>query len=436
MAQRLNTIPIRLLPKTIQDAVYITRALKIRYLWVDALCIIQDNQADWEKEVPTMGKIYNHSLLTIAASGAKDSSGGCYCKRDAAQLPVFDFMLTKTNTRIEHDPQDFITLKATLPHWTNAVDRSALAKRGWALQEHSLSRRILFWTEDGLFWACAEQVASEYQPDLVWSSRERGLLDELIRGINSTHRHGHVRGSERYDNQERFWSDILELFTGLALTVSTDRLPAIVGLGTELARLTGKAFEMSAGVWRHNLVQELAWLTNTERRGKPSRSPDIPSWSWASVHQEVHFPAKLTDEDYVELAKVLSVESPKLRVRSRMANFRKTTSAINKFIRGPVQDGHSTLYTSAVQGPCVIELCRGTGDQKVMGTAVLDIPADVERTAMEPVPCVQWVKWTGATGWLVLAPISKKRKLYRRIGWLEFNDSDVSDDEEKTITLI
>lgn len=149
--QRLAAIPIRLLPKTIQDAIHITRALKIRYLWVDALCVIQDNQEDWRKEISNMGKVYSHSLLTIAASGAKDNDGGCCLKRDAALLPVSDFILTKTNTPSKHDLQNTLTLKATLPDWTISVEDSALAKRGWALQEHSLSRRMLFWTKDGLF---------------------------------------------------------------------------------------------------------------------------------------------------------------------------------------------------------------------------------------------------------------------------------------------
>jgi hypothetical protein len=36
------------LQKGIQDAIKICRGLEIRYLWVDSLCIIQDDAQDWQ----------------------------------------------------------------------------------------------------------------------------------------------------------------------------------------------------------------------------------------------------------------------------------------------------------------------------------------------------------------------------------------------------
>jgi hypothetical protein len=69
------------LPKTFQDAIEINRHLKVRYLWIDALCIIQptaDDIGDWEEEIPLKGKVYRNSTCTIAASGAQTSNGGCF----------------------------------------------------------------------------------------------------------------------------------------------------------------------------------------------------------------------------------------------------------------------------------------------------------------------------------------------------------------------
>lgn len=71
---RLDKIVVSSLPKTFVDAIEISRALKIPYLWIDALCIIQPEDGDmedWQREFPLMGKIYQNSVLTIAASGAK-----------------------------------------------------------------------------------------------------------------------------------------------------------------------------------------------------------------------------------------------------------------------------------------------------------------------------------------------------------------------------
>lgn len=39
-------IPLDTLPQTMKDTVYVCRGMGIRYLWIDALCIIQDDQED------------------------------------------------------------------------------------------------------------------------------------------------------------------------------------------------------------------------------------------------------------------------------------------------------------------------------------------------------------------------------------------------------
>lgn len=69
------------LNRTFQDAVTITRKLKLRYLWIDSLCIIHDSCSDWERESAKMGDIYRNALLTMAAAGAKDGSEGCFIPR-------------------------------------------------------------------------------------------------------------------------------------------------------------------------------------------------------------------------------------------------------------------------------------------------------------------------------------------------------------------
>src|SRR5947209_7177591 len=66
------------LPQTFCDAVIITKHLGFRYLWIDALCIIQDSQSDWQTESANMASIYQGSSLTIAASSSSNSDGGCF----------------------------------------------------------------------------------------------------------------------------------------------------------------------------------------------------------------------------------------------------------------------------------------------------------------------------------------------------------------------
>jgi hypothetical protein len=70
------------LPKTIRDAVGVVLALGLEFLWVDALCILQDSAEDWLHEAESMGDIYRGSVLTLAALGAADSSVGLFASRD------------------------------------------------------------------------------------------------------------------------------------------------------------------------------------------------------------------------------------------------------------------------------------------------------------------------------------------------------------------
>jgi Heterokaryon incompatibility protein (HET) len=65
------------LPRTFSDAVSITRKFGIRYLWIDSLCIVQDDPKDWEIEASRMAGVYSGSYITIAAISSKDSNSGC-----------------------------------------------------------------------------------------------------------------------------------------------------------------------------------------------------------------------------------------------------------------------------------------------------------------------------------------------------------------------
>ncbi len=91
LQERMEKLDISSFPKTIRDAIRLTKALGERYLWVDAVCIIQSSDgdnSDWEAEAPHMGDYYGNALCTIAAAGAADSADGCFLERTAQRFPV------------------------------------------------------------------------------------------------------------------------------------------------------------------------------------------------------------------------------------------------------------------------------------------------------------------------------------------------------------
>lgn len=71
-----------ILSETFQDAITLTRQLRVQYIWIDSLCIVQDDRYDWETESATMAAVFQNAYLTIAASLAADSSGGCFSIRE------------------------------------------------------------------------------------------------------------------------------------------------------------------------------------------------------------------------------------------------------------------------------------------------------------------------------------------------------------------
>ena len=96
-------IPLTKPPRTFQDAVAVTRLFKARHLWIDPLCILQDSNEDWLKQSATMKDIYRHSMMNISATGAAESTVGCFLDRNADKVRPFNVIfprLTKQRAQI------------------------------------------------------------------------------------------------------------------------------------------------------------------------------------------------------------------------------------------------------------------------------------------------------------------------------------------------
>ncbi|KAB5584705.1 heterokaryon incompatibility protein-domain-containing protein [Coniochaeta sp. 2T2.1] len=74
-------IDILSLSKTFQHTIFVTRELGIRYLWIDSLCIIQDDEDDWKREAENMADVFANAFVTIAASASTDGDGGLFYPR-------------------------------------------------------------------------------------------------------------------------------------------------------------------------------------------------------------------------------------------------------------------------------------------------------------------------------------------------------------------
>jgi Heterokaryon incompatibility protein (HET) len=251
------------LPQSIQDAVKVTRDLGFRFLWVDALCIIQDNAADMAKEVGLMGKVYKRSTLTIAASNAPSVSDGFL----RILSPSKAFYL------LEQFPNDISCWNFTC----SEPDQEPLDSRAWALQESLLSPRLLLFNEGKVVWRCQKDSAT---PSLAsrWSSQR---LPSSVFGIPE-------RSKRTVGNhQVLLWEQIVKDYSERQLTFPEDRLPAVAGIATELAEAWDDIY--LSGLWDSCLLNHLTWRPSCEAAEISSKSYRAPSWSWASILGGVEF---------------------------------------------------------------------------------------------------------------------------------------------------
>ena len=141
----MTTIATTELSKTFQDAIGITRILGIRYIWIDALCIIQDSELDWKRESAQMFRIYSSSYCNLAASSARDGSHGMPYHRDnKAPQPLKLFV---NNMICFIEPSTKSIFEANVEH-------GPLTNRAWVFQERMLSKRNLHFTPKHLLWEC------------------------------------------------------------------------------------------------------------------------------------------------------------------------------------------------------------------------------------------------------------------------------------------
>lgn len=285
-----QSIPENELHQTIKDAITITRKLGLRYLWVDAICIIQNDKDDWGREAVTMSAVYENSVLTIAAIDEPAADQGIFRKRTYAPRPY-----------ARDYPKDSATgyFGYSHPFYVYAYNcrrrpLGELDTRGWCLQEQFLSPRILSYADGELFWDCQELTASESYPGGVFQSKR--LAQEMqtradwesFRTITK-----HIRQQGRKldligpvkTEAVKLWWNIVEEFMGRHLTVETDRLVAIEGISNVITEYTNE--QMVLGMWKSDFPRHLLWWVNTiSGLTGVLKRPKVflcPSWSWASV---------------------------------------------------------------------------------------------------------------------------------------------------------
>lgn len=289
LQDRLRGFSVADLPKTIQDAITLTRVMGYRYLWVDAICIIQGSrghdQGDFAEEAIKMRDYYANADCCISASFANNSSQGFLQERLIGRFPLQRNFLSGSASH-PPGPQSWVfEVQNHRRRQRELIINSPLMSRGWYFQELLLSSRILHWTRHGLFMQCPSGYVLEGSSE-KWATLFPG--DPNIPSKLHTSLHYDPWKVLEVPDEELLtiygWPILVSRFSEMKLTFPQDRLYAINGIAQLISeRLNVKYFN---GVFESYLAQGLAWYVNQFER--MPRQAIFPTWCWAS-NAQVHF---------------------------------------------------------------------------------------------------------------------------------------------------
>lgn len=194
------------LPRTIQDAIKLVqnlgRKLKVRFIWIDSLCILQDNNfKSWKLNAEKMDLIFGNAYFTICAADG-DSSTGLRAINPEKRSPL---MTTKIKDDLE-------LLVSSSPE--TVIQRSRWSTRGWTFQERILSRRCVVFAGGRIYLQCRENNYDD--SNMSWSSDWRKSPLCIVQKLQ--------------DCPIWFYTTCIELYTGRNLTEPTDILKAFNGV--------------------------------------------------------------------------------------------------------------------------------------------------------------------------------------------------------------
>lgn len=263
------------MPQTIKDAITLTEEMGEKHLWVDALCIDLNDPKDYRVNITGMTTIYENATLTIVAASGQDSDAGLPGAEQRPRSAGLSSTFASKGTPI--------TLLSSPSSLTAHVKKSAWAYRAWTYQEHMLSHRCMYFTNDEVFLSCGHAIFRESYILPGDSSQSRQYERKSRQRPSSTH--DRLREQIPLDSRD-YWKTVSG-YSGRSLTRVGDRLDAFCGLLPKFTHSTNLELEncLQHGIPIAFLEQTLGWkpaTTGNSRRITYSADGRrrIPNWSW------------------------------------------------------------------------------------------------------------------------------------------------------------
>ncbi|KAF9477232.1 HET-domain-containing protein [Pholiota conissans] len=436
------------LPQTIADAVLVTAKLGIRYLWVDALCIIQDSSEDKDSELGIMAHIYRDAYLTICASSAFRADHGFLPNERAPDvLPFYYADKLKPPARMvaKYDiprPQRGVTNNLVILN-------SPLDDRAWCLQESRLSPRKLTFRPPYALYKCPSFYGLDISlPPRFRSHNPAADKDHFLFDTNKD------RGTDVASTDE-FRGDLLDRWQMLLLdysqrkmTVPSDKFVALGSIAETYQAILDDQYV--AGLWKRNLLRDLLWAVRPPQGPDDSHLPRpvvyrAPTWSWAAVDGRLTRSPQPPALGGCYEAEIVACEvtpkissypfgeitSGKLTLRAKIYPLMRDgskcvfgehrgTNADNALGRGP-----TAWHWTFPSGNCLEPKTGAESKQEVAATLFDSLEGTEQDCPREFFIVILWAakNWQGLRDWmqglLVLRDADGEGERYRRVGKLD-----------------
>jgi Heterokaryon incompatibility protein (HET) len=317
-------------PKVILDAIWVTKTLGLQYLWVDRYCIDKTNVKEKHYMISQMDNIYEGAEMTIVAAGGKDASFGLPGVRSTPRRIQPCLHLNELN----------VDLVSCLSDPKDTLQSSTWNSRGWTYQEAILSRRLLIFTEEQIYWECgamtlqetltfrlshvhvlSTQLTAHSQEEADSSTKMAYYMKPGIFVNSVSMWNWRALSDDRFDTSIeeacRRFSRHVEAYSQKSLTFGSDALYALEGifqrycfspsgnlrhiLGLPIVAPTRDAtvlatyslpigFALSLATWDHYRTDKVSEFRFYERRQQ------FPSWTWAGWREPLKFRTCLSED--------------------------------------------------------------------------------------------------------------------------------------------
>jgi hypothetical protein len=272
---RLLALDVKALSKTIQEAIVTTQRIGLRYLWVDAICIIQDSEEDKATEIQQMCDIYQKAHVTIVAANAADSNQGFLQERpppgSSVEIPFWsaDGRLGSVWMRSEG--------------WYDS-DSEPVNTRGWTLQERLLSPRLVIFASHTIQFQCQQATVNLGDSLHIPSGLGSWRLPSVLIGLSQNTETEELTSEAAVEA----WKDVITLYSQRDLSYDDDKLVALAALAQAFHAHIQVPY--LAGLWSGPALPSLLlWEPVSYGKSSTYQAYVAPSWSWASLPTPVAF---------------------------------------------------------------------------------------------------------------------------------------------------